>query len=268
MKSRPDLPWIVAHRGASADAPENTLVAVQLAWEQGADAVEVDLRLTRDGQVVALHDATAWRTAGAHLAVADATLAELRALDAGSFKGPAWRGEPVPTLREVLAAMPGDRRIVLELKAGVELLGPLAEDLAAAIRTGGPGPDRVVLITFQEDLARLAKARLRAVSVLWLADPRHPREGESPTAAVRRMIDTARRDGLDGLDLAAHPGLDAALVGEVHAARLALFVWTVNHPAEMRRLLDAGVDAITTDVPAVLREVRVGWHRDAAGLVP
>ncbi len=260
MDSRPDDPWIVAHRGASADAPENTLAAVRLAWEQGADAVEVDLRLTRDGQVVAMHDATARRTAGAQIAVAGATLAELRTLDAGSFKGPAWRGEPVPTLREVLATVPAGRRVVLELKAGPELLGPLAEDLAAAQAAGGPGLDRVVLITFQEDLARLSKARLRAASVLWLADPRHPRRGEGFDGAIRRMIATSSRAGLDGLDLWAHPGLDAALVREVHAARLALFVWTVNHPGEAERLMAAGVDAITTDVPGVLRGVRAGWR--------
>ena len=120
----------------------------------------------------------------------------------------------------------------------------------------GPGLDRVVLITFQEDLARLAKARLRAASVLWLADPRYPRRGEGVAGAVRRMIATASRARLDGLDLWAHPGLDSALVAEVHAARLALFVWTVNHPDEARRLLSAGVDAITTDVPGVLQDVR------------
>ena len=260
MVSRPDSPWIVAHRGASADAPENTLAAVRLAWEQGADAVEVDLRLTRDGHVVVLHDATARRTAGVDLAVARATLAELRALDVGSFKGEAWRGETIPTLREVLASVPPGRRIVLELKDGAELLGPLATDLAAAAREGGPEPGSVVLITFQEEVARLAKARLGAASVLWLADPRRARQGEGVPETVRRMIATARRAGLDGLDLCAHPVLDAGLVAEAHAARLLLYIWTVNHPAEAERLMHAGADALTTDTPGVLLDVRNTWR--------
>ena len=264
MASGPASPWIVAHRGASADAPENTLAAVRLAWEQGADAVEVDLRLTRDGQVVVLHDATTRRTAGVELAVAGATLAELRALDAGSFKGEAWRGEPIPTLREVLASVPPGRRIVLELKDGSELLRPLAGDLAAAAGAAdGPSLDQVMLITFQEDLARLAKARLRAASVLWLADPRRARQGEGLPQTVRRLIATASRAGLDGLDLGAHPGLHAGLVEEAHAARLSLFVWTVNHPAEAERLMRVGVDAITTDAPGVLLGVRAAWQRGA-----
>ena len=260
MLSGPAFPWIVVHRGASVAAPENTLAAVRLAWEQGADAVEVDLRLTRDGQVVVLHDATTRRTAGVELAVAGATLAQLRALDAGSFKGAAWRGEPIPTLREVLASVPPGRRIVLELKDGAELLGPLAADLAAAGAADGLPLERVVLITFQEDLARLAKARLRAASVLWLADPRRARQGEGLPQTVRRLITTASRAGLDGLNLCAHPGLHAGLVEEAHAARLSLFVWTVDHPAEAERLLRAGVDAITTDVPGTLLGVRAAWR--------
>ena len=262
MVSGPVFPWIIAHRGASADAPENTLAAVRLAWEQGADAVEVDLRLTRDGQVVVLHDATTRRTADGELAVAGATLAQLRALDAGSFKGAAWRGEPIPTLREVLASVPPGRRIVLELKNGAELLGPLAADLAAAGAADGLPLERVVLITFQEEVARLAKARLRAASVLWLADPRRARLGEGLPQTVRRLVATASRAGLDGLHLCAHPGLHAGLVEEAHAARLSLFVWTVDHPAEAERLLRAGVDAITTDVPGTLLGVRAAWRAE------
>ena len=195
--------------------------------------------------------------------MAGATLAELRALDAGSFKGAAWRGEPISTLREVLANVPPGRRIVLELKDGVELLGPLAGDLAAADTTDGLSLERVVLITFQEDLARLAKARLRKASVLWLADPRRARQGEGLPQTVRRLIATTSRAGLDGLNLCAHPGLHAGLVEEAHAARLSLFVWTVDHPAEAERLMDAGVDAITTDTPDGLLGVRAAWRQKA-----
>ena len=258
-----DKPWIVAHRGSSIVAPENTLAAIRLAWEQGADAVEVDLHLTRDGTVVVIHDATARRTTGADIAVAGSTLAELRALDAGRHKGPAYVGETIPTLREVLATVPAGRRIFLELKAGPELLGPLARDLAAAhVEGAGPALGDVFLITFNEEVARLAKARLRAVTVLWVADPRRLRRGEGVTGAVRRMIDTARRAGLDGLDLFAHPSLDAALISEAHAARLQLHVWTVNLPEEGARFVHAGADGITTDAPDVMLTVRA---RLAAG---
>lgn len=103
---------ITAHRGASYDAPENTLAAINLAWEQGADAIEADFYLTRDGQIVAFHDRTAKRTGGVDRAVESMTLAELKQLDVGSWKSAAFAGEPVPTFVEVLANIPAGKRFV------------------------------------------------------------------------------------------------------------------------------------------------------------
>src|SRR6185369_848081 len=90
-------PMLIAHRGASRDAPENTLAAFRLAWQQGADGIEADFRLTRDGRVVCLHDASTGRTAGVDLAVAEASLEELKRLDVGGWKGARWAGERIPT---------------------------------------------------------------------------------------------------------------------------------------------------------------------------
>lgn len=97
---------IIGHRGASHDAPENTLAAFKLGWEQGADAVELDIWLTKDGKIVCLHDADTKRTTGVLKKAADSTLAELRTLDAGTWKDAKWRGEKIPTLTEALAAIP------------------------------------------------------------------------------------------------------------------------------------------------------------------
>src|SRR5687768_9550612 len=95
---------IIAHRGASHDAPENTLAAFKLAIEQGADGFEADFYLAKDGRVVCLHDPDTKRVAGKKLLVREASFAELRALDVGIWKGPQWKGERLPTLEEVLAA--------------------------------------------------------------------------------------------------------------------------------------------------------------------
>ncbi|MFV2065815.1 MAG: glycerophosphodiester phosphodiesterase family protein, partial [Pirellulales bacterium] len=97
---------IVGHRGASHDAPENTLAAFQLAWQRGADGVEGDFYLTSDGHIVCIHDADTERVAGEKLIVAESTLADLRQLDVGAWKGERWRGEKIPTLEEVLATVP------------------------------------------------------------------------------------------------------------------------------------------------------------------
>jgi glycerophosphoryl diester phosphodiesterase len=96
---------LIAHRGASREAPENTLAAFELAWQQGADGIEADFRLTRDGRIVCLHDATTGRTAGIDLAVAGASLEELKQLDFGSWKGSVWQGEPILVLEELLASL-------------------------------------------------------------------------------------------------------------------------------------------------------------------
>ena len=186
------MPLIIAHRGASAVAPENTLAAVRTAWEMDADAVEVDVHRTADGRAVVIHDARTRRTTGVDLRVAASTLAQLQALDAGSFKDAHWERERIPALREVLAAVPPGRRIVLELKAGPALLTPLAEDLAAAWDGGALRPAQVVLIAFDRELAVLAKARLPPVTVLWLGDPRRRAVRLRPSGVVRRMAARAR----------------------------------------------------------------------------
>ena len=122
---------IIGHRGASWDAPENTLAAIELAWRQGADAVESDFRLTRDGRIVASHDDSTLRAAGIDLRVHERSLAELRELDFGGWKGEQFRGEPIPTLDQLLATLPPDKRFYVETKCGPEIAEPLAATVPA-----------------------------------------------------------------------------------------------------------------------------------------
>src|SRR3954447_14069494 len=102
---------IIGHRGASHDAPENTLASFRLGWAQGADANELDIRLTRDAQVVVFHDVTTRRITGLDLPVAAQTLAQLQALDAGGWKDAAWAGEKIPALADVFATVPEGKRL-------------------------------------------------------------------------------------------------------------------------------------------------------------
>ena len=116
---------IIAHRGASFDAPENTLSSFRLAWEQGADGIEGDFMLTSDGQIACFHDLDGQRLAGDPVVVKNSTLAKLQALDVGRWKGDRWRGERVPTLRDVLAIVPAGRKVVFELKDGPAIVSHL-----------------------------------------------------------------------------------------------------------------------------------------------
>ena len=224
----------------------------------GADAVEVDVHLTADGQVVVIHDARTRRTTGTDLRVADSTLAQLQALDAGRFKAARWAGEHIPTLREVLATVPPGKRLVVEIKAGPEVIDPLAADLIVAALQ----PAQTILIAFDLETAVLAKKCLPSLFVLWLGDPRRHGMRVRPAMMVRRMAAQARVLKLDGLDLFAHRCLDAKLVEEIHAAGLQLFVWTVDRPRTGRRLLQAGVDGITTNRPDVMLRLREGPQKE------
>lgn len=243
------LPLIVAHRGASQDAPENTLASIALGWAQEADLLEIDVRLTRDGAVVLLHDETFARTAGHPAAPQALDLAAIRQLDAGSWKAPHYAGQCVPLLAEALAAVPDDKGILIEIKCGVEIIPALQRDLAAAALPS----ERVHLICFDHEVLCAAKAAMPHFKALFLAGGTH--EGRPrPLSDLDALIAAAQAANFDGLDLGADWPIDAAFVRRVHAAGLLLHIWTVNDGARARELVAAGVDGITTDRPGWLRK--------------
>lgn len=260
-------PQIIAHRGASHDAPENTLAAFRLAWEQAADAVELDIRLTADGRIVALHDRTTERTTGVVEAVAVQTLAELRRQDAGTWKGPQWADQVVPTLGEALATVPDGRRLLIEIKCGPEVLPALEQSLRAAGRL----PEQTALIGFDYETMCQARQRFPMLDVYWIVSAKKsPQTGLAP-----RLDDLAARAkaaGFTGLDLDARFDLDAAAVTKLKQQSLQVLVWTVNDAETAARLAAAGVDGITTDRPGWLREqlgaspgpALTRWDRQAA----
>ncbi|MCB1806648.1 MAG: glycerophosphodiester phosphodiesterase, partial [Candidatus Competibacteraceae bacterium] len=120
---------IIAHRGASGEAPENTLAAFDLAWRQQADGIELDVRLSRDGRVMVHHDPTTKRLTGTDLSIADSTSDALRQLDFGIWKGPEFAGQRMPVLDEVLAAAPPGKQVVIEIKCGPEIIPALSQVL-------------------------------------------------------------------------------------------------------------------------------------------
>jgi glycerophosphoryl diester phosphodiesterase len=237
---------IVAHRGASQEAPENTLAAIALGWAQHADAVEIDVHLTRDGEVVAIHDPTLLRTTGKDARVDALTLAEIRKLDAGVWKGSAYRGERVPTLEEVLVTVPPGRTLYVELKDTPGLVAAVA----AAVKRGPLAEDaHVVLIAFNAKALAEAKRAMPGCKALLLLD--------TPEGAPKQRgewIALCRGSGFDGLDVSAGWPIDAALVERLRAEKLELHVWTVNDPKRAKALAAAGVASITTDRPGWLRE--------------
>lgn len=243
---------IIAHRGASADAPENTLAAIRLAWEQGADAVEVDVWLTRDRQIVVIHDETTERLSGGQSSqpIAEQSLAELQRLDVGSWKGPRWSGETIPTLADVLAIVPRRKRLYVEIKCGAEIVPVLVDFVQAT----SAARDNLVLIGFSCEVLAELKRLLPLIPMLWVVELMRASDGHGWSPSAAECVRDARQAGLDGLDVSACPGVDANLVAAVHAAGMRLAVWTVDDREEARRLNAIGVDGITTNRPGWLRE--------------
>jgi glycerophosphoryl diester phosphodiesterase len=241
---------IIGHRGASHDAPENTLGAVELAWEQGADAVEVDVHLSRDGQIVVIHDANTRRTAGVRKKVSHQTVADLKMLNAGSWKSSAWRGERIPLLSEALKSIPPGKRFFIEVKCGPEFI-PAFESL----RTQWEGKkSRLVLIGFSLELMDQLKKAFPELEVCWILEFRRSLSTGKWTPDKCTVLEKALRTNIDGLDVGAKGPLTADWVGRVKAAGLSFYVWTVDKPALARKLRNAGVDGITTNRPGWLRQ--------------
>jgi glycerophosphoryl diester phosphodiesterase len=235
-------PLVLGHRGASAEAPENTLAAFRLALAQGADGVELDVWLCASGEVVVAHDEDLLRVAGSPLRIPETMLSDLRALDVGAWKGTRFRGERIPLLAEALEALPG-------AVVNVELKGRGGRDLALAkaaadvIWRAGAGA-RVIVSSFD----------WRLVAAFRLA---------SPDVATGLLVEAGT-----AWELRAWAGIQALRPAAVHPERslatdarvsswiargLAVNVWTVDDPAEAARLAAAGAAALITNVPGRIR---------------
>lgn len=251
LSTRAEGPLIVAHRGASFDAPENTLAAFRLAWEQGADGIEGDFHLTADRQIVCIHDKDTQRVAGEKHVIEQSSLAELRKLDVGAWKDPKFRGERMPTLAEVLAVVPPGKMIFIELKIGVDIVPGVIE----AIDASDLKLEQVVVISFDADAIAECERRRPGLRTQWLTDYKQGEDGAwQPTEDTIAM--NLRRSGADALGSKANPAvLNQTFLNNLCAAEMCAFsVWTVDDPELARFYIERGAWSITTNRPAWLRE--------------
>lgn len=242
---------LYAHRGASAEAPENTMVAFERAAELGVDALELDVHLTRDGHLIVVHDDTAARTTGARLAWADLDLAEARRLDAGwGYVAPdgtrpfAGKGVTVPTFEELLQAFP-------RMPLNVDLKSDGAAEVMLALLRRYQAEERVTLASFHlKTLTQIRRAGfagetglsqseigtlLAMPGVLWRQLPFTGTSAQVPTHHGKIHFDRP------------------SFIAKCHSLGLRIDFWTVDDPAEATRLLQLGADGIMTNDPAAVR---------------
>ena len=243
----PHTPAIIAHRGASAAAPENTLAAFNMAVDLKADAVELDVKLSKDRVPVVMHDATVDRTTDGHGKVGELTLADLKTLDAGAKKDAKYAGEQVPTLAEVFEAVAASRKswINVELTNYTTRGDGLEAAVVALIQKMNLGR-RVILSSFDPfairnvrrldpslPIAQLTAARMPVyLREAWLS-PFIPHEARHPD----------------------HVQLKRKGVAYYQRRGYRVNAWTVNDPADLRDFARQGVDGLITDVPDVARGI-------------
>ena len=232
-------PVVIAHRGASTDAPENTIAAFELALEQGADGIELDVHLSRDDHLVVFHDFTVERTTDGAGPVRGLTVRELKRLDAGGWRDRRFRGQRVQTLHEVLERFRERTRFWVELKGGTALYPGIEERVVSALEIYDV-VDRTLVQSFDHEALR----RIRTASP----------EIRSGALVERAPLDGAllRPGVVDAICPDVHV-LSEPELSKIHEAGLACYVWTVNEPAQVDRLVGWGVSGVITDRPGALR---------------
>lgn len=232
-------PLIIAHRGSSFIAPENTLSAAKLAWEQNADAVECDIYLTKDKRVMVMHDGDTKRTTGQSHKFAETNSDVLRTLDAGTLKNARYQGERIPFLEELIATVPQGKKLVIEIKCGQEVF-PFLKKI---VKSSGK-KTQLVFIAFDWETIVKAKSLFPRNACYWLS---------SSATSVEQKLPEIRKNKLDGINLN-NKIINQDLMTKAQKAGIPVLSWTVDDPAEAKRLVQLGVSAITTNRPDLIRE--------------
>lgn len=259
---------IVGHRGASDDAPENTMESLMLAWDQGAYAAECDIILTRDCRLVLMHDDSTRRTAldGVDLIVEKTDFSELRKLDVGRWKGEKWRGVRIPLLEDVLRAIPDGKHLFIEIKTGDANSGAdprVIDHLPELIESERMSPEKISFICFDHHFLNRLKKRLPDYRAYYLTTC-EPQPGAWPDVRndkeLEFYINKALENGIDGLDMENSTVIQKKWVERIHDSKLKIGIWSYGKDDTLenaRRYHDIGIDFLTTNMPAVVLNMPV-----------
>lgn len=237
-------PLIIAHRGASGYAPENTLTAFHKAIELGCRMIELDVRLSADEVPVVIHDGTLARTAGDPRRVSQLTIKQLRQLDAGSWFAPECAGERIPTLAEALAAIPDTVTVNIELKPNTPgQVHRLVEQVSAVIADQRV-ERRVICSSFAHKVLWALRHRFFALPLGYLIEGRVVQEQFTEAKGLQAVAFILQGQWTT-----------PAVIRQAHANRMKVFCYTINRPLQMKQLIRRGVDGIFTNYPDRLARV-------------
>ena len=243
---------IIAHRGASSEAPENTLASINLAWEQNADIVEFDIHLTEDNEVVVIHDDTTKRTGDIDLEIKKTTYADLLRVDVGSFFGPEFAGERIPTLAQVLATVPEGKRVAIEVKCHGNIVQRLAEEIAKS----GLKDEQIFVMSFKHKEMKEFKRLNPQFEVCLLQSMRKNIITRRWKTSAGDILKKICKNGVDGVVVKSVDAIDAKFVRTIKSEGYTFRLYTVDDEAEATKLMKLHVDGFATNCPAKMLELR------------
>ena len=237
--------WI-SHRGESTDAPENSIAAFKLSLERRTDGMECDVHLTADKAVVVSHDEHTGRMGDRLVEISESTLEELRKVNiSGAFEE--YPDEHIPLLSEVLPFLGGGREFYIELKPGCPALVPA---VAEVLSGSGIPAEQLVIISFDRELIALSKKQMPQYRALWLASL------WDKTITAETILKELEAMNADGIDICINEYLiTQEFVRTLHEAGKMVAVWTIDQPYQAKRMIEVGVDAITSNRAAKLRQI-------------
>lgn len=244
-------PINIAHRGGSKLAPENTIAAFKNAIKIGVDMIEIDVHLSKDGEIIVIHDGSVDKTTNGKGEIKDLTLAEIKKLDAGSWFSDKYVNEKVSTLSEVLQAIDGKAKLLIEIKDGDEKYPGLEKKIVEAIKEQN-ALNWVVVQSFNKNsILRIKKIYPELITFYLLGNNfddfynNLTKQLNSNESIDKRFKGIAPH----------HSRLDADKVKLLHSAGYEVYTFTVNSKEDLQKTIDYGVDGIITDIPDVLKDI-------------
>jgi glycerophosphoryl diester phosphodiesterase len=237
---------IIAHRGESCDAPENTLASINLAWKRDADAVEIDVQLTKDEKIVLIHDKTTLRTGSKYKRIASNNYDELLKIDVGKFKDTKWKNKKIPLLDNVIDTIPGNKILFVEIKSDERII----KQLQNLIEQKNINHAQIKFIGFNIITMKLLKEAFPEIGAYWIVEGKNYKSKENLKETIRKC----KSAKLDGLDVQARKYLNKDVIHSVKNSGLRIYTWTVDDPERAKQLHFDGIDGITTN--------RAGWLKD------
>lgn len=238
-------PIIIAHRGYSRKAPENTLAAFNAAWQEGVDGIEADFHITKDKRIICIHDKNTQRTTGVNRIIKESTLSELKQLDAGSKFKKKFRGEKIPTIEEVLEIIPSGKKIYIEIKCGPEIL----PYLDTVIKSSNLLSDQFIVMSFNEEFIKQFKEKNPNIKTLLLIDFNNNHLSPNKTLTSKEAVEILQNLKIDGYASKESKDVPLSFIKDICNNDFQYHLWIVDRKRRARKYKNSPVSAIITNTP-------------------